>query len=255
VRFQTLKNSNWANIMQSGLYVTLSSQINLQRLVDTIANNVANANTAGFRADDIQFQSILSPNTPEPVAFANRATTKISTRQGELSKTGNPLDVAVQGDAWFSMQTPQGTIYTRDGRLKMTATGELQSVNGYPLLDVSGSPIQINPSGGAPVIGADGTIEQGGRRAGSIGLFVMDPDAKLSRFDNSGVIPDKQPVPTVDFVRYGVAQGYVEQSNVNPITEMSRLIYVQRAFDAVSSTIGKSESALSDAITQLGSTS
>src|SRR5262249_54736357 len=143
---------------------------------------------------------------------------------------------------------PQGTIYTRDGRLKMTASGELQSVNGYPILDVSGSPIQLNPSSGEPVIGADGTVEQTGRRAGSIGIYLMDPDAKLSRYDNSGVIPDKQPTPTVDFVHYGVAQGYVEQSNVNPITELSRLIYVQRAFDAVSSTIGKSESALQDAI-------
>jgi flagellar basal-body rod protein FlgF len=166
--------------------------------------------------------------------------------------TGNPLDVAVQGDAWLSIQTPSGTVYTRDGRMKIGPGGELQSIAGYPILDVGGSPITVDAGGGPLEIGDDGMITQNGRQVSAIGLFTIDKDAKLSRFENSGVIPDTPAQPALDFSRYGMLQGHVEGSNVNPVWEMSQLILVSRGYDAVSTSINNSEDSLRDAIKALG---
>lgn len=241
--------------MQSSLYVALSSQIAFQRRMETIANNVANASTPGFRREEIKFEQMLSHSSSEPVAFASTGDTFIKRDPGQMMKTGNPLDVAVQGDAWFGIQGPNGPVYTRDGRMQITPQGELQSIAGYPMLDAGGSPIQINPAAGPLLIASDGMITQNGSQLGAIGLFTIDPAAKLSRFENSGVIPDQPANPVLDFNRYGVVQGHIEGSNVNPMWEMSQLIMASRSYDAVSNSINKSEDSLSEAIKALGPSS
>jgi flagellar basal-body rod protein FlgF len=241
--------------MQSSLYVALSSQIAFQRRMETIANNVANASTPGFRGEEIKFEQMLSNSSSESVAFASPGDSFIKRDPGQTFKTGNPLDVAVQGDAWLGIQTPSGVVYTRDGRMQMTPGGELQSIAGHPMLDAGGSPIQINPNGGPIQIASDGMITQNGQQLGAIGLFTIDPAAKLSRYENSGVIPDKPADPVLDFNRYGVVQGHIESSNVNPMWEMSQLIMASRSYDAVSNSIDKSEDSLSEAIKSLGPSS
>lgn len=241
--------------MQSSLYVALSGQMALLKRLETIAHNVANSSTTGFRAEEVKFDSFIS-NTPlEPVAYASRGDTYLSRATGEFVKTDNPLDVAVNGDAWLAMQTPSGTVYTRDGRMQMLPTGELQTVNGYPILDVGGSPILLDASAGEPIISQDGTITQGGRRLGAIGLYTIPEEAKLTRFDNSGVIPEGTASPVVEFTRVGLSQGFQERANVNPVMEISKLIQVQRTFDAISASVRDTENSLSDAITKLGETS
>ena len=106
------------------------------------------------------------------VSFASPGQTYVVRNQGPITHTGNSLDVAVDGDGWFGLETPTGTVYTRDGRFHMTANGDLQSVNGYGVLDSGGSPITLDPSGGPVQIGEDGAISQGGKRLGVIGLFT-----------------------------------------------------------------------------------
>lgn len=241
--------------MQSGLYVSLSSQIALQKRLETIANNVANASTPGFRREEVKFEAVLSQAANESVAFASSGDTFIKRDPGQMIKTGNPLDVAVQGDAWFAIQTPSGTVYTRDGRMQMRPDGELQSIDGYPILDAGGAPLQVNPNAGPIRIAADGMITQDGLQLGAIGLFTIDKQASLSRYENSGVIPDKPATPTLDFNRYGVVQGHIEGSNVNPMWEMSQLIMASRSYEAVSSSINQSEDSLREAIKALGPTS
>ena len=240
--------------MQSTFHVGLSAQLALQKRLDTIANNVANASTPGFRGEGVKFETLLSQASSTPVAFASAGASYLSREAGELVPTDSAFDVAVQGDAWFGIQTPAGTAYTRDGRLKMSPTGDLQTVNGYAVLDAGGSPIQLDPNAGPPRIGRDGGISQGNRALGSIGLFRIDDKADLKRFDNSGVIPDRPATPVVDFSKSGMVQGFVERSNVNPVMEMSRLIMVSRAFDAVASTLKESESSATEAIRTLGAT-
>ncbi|MDX2090691.1 MAG: flagellar basal-body rod protein FlgF, partial [Kofleriaceae bacterium] len=219
--------------MQSGLYVALSGQIALQRRIDTIAHNVANVSTAGFRAEEIKFETLVSQVPLEPTAFSTLGETYLSRRSGEFTRTDNPFDVAVNGDAWMAFQGPAGTVYTRDGRMRITPTGDLQTLNGYPVLDVGGAPITLNANGGPPVIAHDGMITQGGTQVGAIGLFSIAEDAKLSRFENSGVVPDRPAEPALDFSRVGVSQGYIERANVNAVMEMTQLVMMSRSFDAV----------------------
>jgi flagellar basal-body rod protein FlgF len=240
--------------MQPGLYVALSAQMALMRRIEAISNNVANASTAGFRSEEVKFEQLLSQSGIDSTAFVSPGITYLTRQSGEVVKTDSPFDVAVEGDAWLAAQTPAGTVYTRDGRLKMTTAGDLQTVNGYPILDAGGAPIQLDATGGVPQIAHDGTISQGSRTLGALGLFTIPETAKLSRYDNSAVIPDQAAEPALDFTRYGAKQGFLERSNVNPVMEISKLIMVQRAFDSISGAVRESESTLDDAIRSLGET-
>ena len=109
--------------MQSTLYIALSAQLALQDRLDTIAQNVANGTTAGYRASEVKFDSVLSNSGGAPVTFVSSGSQTIRRATGELVKTGNPLDVAVKGDGWLSVASPQGQTYTRDGRMQMNAAG------------------------------------------------------------------------------------------------------------------------------------
>lgn len=227
----------------------------LQRRIETIADNVANANTAGFRAEQVRFETVLSQVPLDPVAFASEGNTHISRRSGEIVRTDNQLDVAVQGDAWLSINTPAGQVYTRDGRFRMSDAGELQTLNGYSVLDVGGAPILLDPNGGPPNIARDGTITQGNQQAGVIGLFRIDNLATLTRYENSAVIPNIPATPVVEFTQVGVTQGHIERANVNPVLEITRLVMVSRAYEAITNAINQSDSTLSEAVKALGSRS
>ena len=239
--------------MQSGIYVGLSGQIALERRMGTIAHNVANSSTAGFRSEEIKFESVLSAVPPEPVAFASTGGTYLSRQSGGFVQTGNQFDVAVQGDVWLSIDVNGTQVYTRDGRMRMTDNGDLQTLNGNSILDAGGAPITLDPNGGAPQIAHDGTITQTGRSFGASGLYRIDENAKLMRADNSGVIPSLTPEAALDFSNVGVMQGYIEQSNVNPVQEITQLISVQRAFEGITNSINLADTALQDAIKALGS--
>ena len=130
----------------------------------------------------------------------------------------------------MSISTADGVAYTRDGRMRISQTGALETLNGDAVLDAGGAPIILNPAAGAPTIAGDGMIAQDGKQVGAIGLFAIDDDAKLTRTENSGVIPDKPATPILDFTRNGIVQGFVESANVNPIQEMTKLITVTRDF-------------------------
>jgi len=238
--------------MQSSLYVSLSSQIAFQKRMETIANNVANASTPGFRREEIKFETMMSHAAKESVAFASTGDSFIKRDPGQMIRTGNPLDVAVQGDAWFGIQTPSGVVNTRDGRMQISPEGELQSIDGYPILDAGGASLRVDPNGGPVHIASDGMITQNGLQLGAIGLYTIEPGASLSRFENSGVIPDQPATPTLDFNRVGVVQGFIEGSNVNPMWEMTQLILASRSYESVSNSMGQSEDSLKEAIKTLG---
>jgi len=238
--------------MQSSLYVALSGQVALEKRMQTLARNVANMSTAGYRADEITFEAVLAQAGRDPVAFASAGETYISRQPGGLTKTDSPLDLAVDGQGWFAFQTPGGVAYTRDGRMTMDGQGNLRTVAGYQVLDAGGAPLQLNPAGGPPVVTRDGAVSQGGQQAGIVGLFSIPQDAKLSRFENSGVIPDRRAEPVNDFSRNGVVQGFVEGANVNPVMEMAKLVMVTRAFESASSAVDEAARAQLEATRTLG---
>jgi len=238
--------------MQDGLYVALSAQVALERRLTTVADNVANASTVGFRATGIRFEQVVNGTGNDAVSFSSTGNTYISSHLGSLRETGNPFDFAIQGDAWFGIETPVGTVMTRDGRFSMLDTGQLVTIEGYPVLDAGGAPIQLDPRNGTPDAGADGALLQDGQPVGTIGLFEFNPGEDFVRFGNSGLVPQTEPEPVVDRMDAGVVQGFVEESNVNPVLEMTRLIMVQRSFENIASAMRSTEQTFGEAIKALG---
>ena len=167
--------------MQSSLYVALSAQVALQNRLDTIAQNVANGTSAGYRGSEMKFNAVMSQMTDPRVSFVSSGSAVIKRSAGQFVKTGNPLDVAVKGDGWLSIQTPNGQAYTRDGRMRMATAGDLVSMTGAPILDAGGAAIQLDPTAGQPSIADDGTITQGQNRVGVLGLFTLPVNAQLFR--------------------------------------------------------------------------
>ncbi len=241
--------------MQNGLYVAVSAQVALQRRLETIADNVANMNTVGYRATGVSFESEMAKAGDAKLDYVSTGSDYVDLRAGPLVKTDNSLDFAVQGDGWFGIQTARGPAYTRDGRARIDEAGALRTLNGDAILDAGGAPIIIDGAGGPLTVSADGMITQSGRQVGAIGLFAIDASASLTRTENSGVVPDKPPTQILEFTRGGVVQGAVESSNVDPVREMTRLIDVTRTFDGVAAEASQSETSLQEAIKTLGSSS
>ncbi|MDE2361470.1 MAG: flagellar basal-body rod protein FlgF [Hyphomicrobiales bacterium] len=238
--------------MHSSFYVGAAALTALDRRLSSVAHNVANGTTIGFRAEGVRFETAVASNGSTGVAFPDAGQDYISQANGALIKTGNPLDLAVKGAGWFGLMSPDGPVYTRDGRFEIASTGELRSVNGYGVLDASGAPMLLDPNGGPVTVAADGVVSQSGRQAGAVGLFVMDPGATLSRYDNSAVRSDKPPGPPLEFSSNGVAQGFLEQSNVDPVRELTRLIQIQRTFENIAASLDMQDASARDAIKTLG---
>lgn len=241
--------------MSNSVYIAVSAQRALQQRLDTLANNVSNATTPGFRAEEVRFETILSKSVDNSLHYASPGQNFISRRAGAMTHTGNPLDIAVSGNAWMAVNTPAGQAYTRDGRLKITATGELQTTAGMPVLDLGGTPIQINQNAGPIIISREGEIFQGEKLISAIGLFELPANAKLDRAAGSAVTSSLPAQPVTDRTKIDVMQGHLEQSNVNPVMEMARLIEVSRGFEAVSQTLADLDSSLKNAVRSLGSKS
>lgn len=234
--------------MENGLYVSLSAQVARIERLTTIAQNIANSQTVGFRASEIRFEELVKDLSGVDTSFSTDGLEYVDSTQGALEQTGNPLDFAVRGDAWFGIQTPAGPVVTRDGRFKLTANGELVSLSGNPVLDPGGAPIQIDPAAGEPEVGSDGFIRQGGRQIAAIGLFAFEPGPDFQRYGDSGIVAGAELNPVVDTPSVGVVQGYLEQSNVNSLHEITQLIEVQRSFEQAASLMETSEQSIQQLI-------
>lgn len=232
--------------------VGVSGQMALERRLETIASNVANAGTVGYKAEAVTFATVVSRTQPFSTSFAFDGGPHVDVSAGGLKQTGNPLDVAIRGEGYLAIATPQGTAYTRDGRMQMLPTGDVVSLAGHPVLDAGGAPLTANPDGGPLTISADGAVRQNGRAIGALGLFTLDLSKGYGRYENASFVPSAPPVPVDDFSRNGIVQGYVEESNVNPVLEMTRLIAVQRAFEAMSAGLEQRDQALRETIQGLG---
>lgn len=239
--------------METAIYVTLSGQKAAERRLDTIAHNIANASTPGFKAEAVSFSTVLSRTGLEPVSFATQGKNFVSLQPGAIVQTGNPLDLAISGEAWFAVETPGGPAYTRDGRVSVTPAGELQSLAGFYFVDPGGARLVVAPAGGPVEIAPDGTVTQSGIQRGVIGLFMLDDAAELTRIGDSAYRSNVPGAPVTDFTSNNVRQGYIEQSNVNPIAEMASMISLMRNFEAVSSGLDQSDKSLREAIRSLGS--
>ena len=250
--------------VQNTYLIGLSRQVTLERQMDVIANNVANVNTNGFKADRSLFQEYLMPNAREDnfVAGGDRRLSHVMDRatfhdfaQGSAEPTKNPLDVAIDGGGFFVVQTPVGERYTRDGSFQINNQGQLVNASGFPVLG-SGGPIQFQQTDKQINIAADGnvTVIEGTGRVDSVrGKLRMvkfaAPQALKKEGSNLYSGGASQP-DTISQVR----QGFVEKSNVNSVLEMSRLIEVTRTYTQISSLLQQQHDLHKSAIDKLADT-
>ncbi len=215
--------------MDAGSYTTLSRQMGLMREIDVIANNIANAATTGYRQQGVVFSEFVRRiDGAESLSMASANISLTSETQGSLTQTDGTFDFAIEGDGYFLVQTPQGPRLTRAGVFSPNNAGDLVTPDGYPVLDAGEAPIFIPPDANSVSVSEDGTISDGGRLIGQLGLFEPVDPTELSRQD--GVLLDA-PGGVEAALSGRVKQGFLEGSNVNAILQVSRMIEVQRAYE------------------------
>lgn len=216
--------------MDNASYTTLTRQSGLLRELQVIAHNIANLSTTGFRREGLVFSEFVRrlDDGEEPLSMAAANARQTYLVQGGLTMTGGTFDLAIEGEGFFRIGTDEGERLTRAGHFTPNAQGELVTPDGHRLLDLGGAAVFVPPDAGTISISRDGTISAGGQPLAQLGLVVPEDPSTLSRA--SGVLHavDGDTVPVETPV---ILQGFLEESNVNPISEMSRLIAVQRAYE------------------------
>lgn len=194
--------------------------------LDMLANNVANSGTVGFKTDK-EFYSLYEQELP----VIQQQWTDFS--QGTLTPTGNSLDLALSGRGFFSLNSPQGTIYTRGGQFQISKSNQLQTADGYTLRDTlnNGQPITVDPT--QPVdIAKDGTVQQNGQTLGQIEIVgVGDPARALAKLGGNYFISAPQGAKPAPDASTEVRQGALEQSNVPVADAAVRLVSIMRQFE------------------------
>ncbi|MBV9550725.1 MAG: flagellar basal-body rod protein FlgF [Alphaproteobacteria bacterium] len=245
--------------MDNSLLISLSQQIAAYRSMDVIANNLANVSTPGFKRESAKFEEYVQmvrpaegQSGPQAVSFVKDAGTSRDISQGNITSTGAPLDLALNGKGFFTIATPAGERYTRDGHFSLNQDGQIVTSEGYALQGEGGA-ITITPTDGEIHVAADGTISSvvNGtlNQLGKLRLTDFANERTLAKeganlFAANGV--SAAPATAT------VAQGSLESSNVQPVLEISKMIEVMRAYEATA-TLSKSQEDMSrDAITKLG---
>jgi flagellar basal-body rod protein FlgF len=233
--------------MENNLLVGLSRQMTLERQLDVVANNVANVNTTGFKADRSLFEEYLrSPAREDNFVPSDRRVSFVQDRgtfhdfsAGPSEVTKNPLDVSIDGSAFLVVQTPAGERYTRDGSLQINNQGQLVTASGNPVMGSSG-PIVFQPTDKEITIAADGnvTVIEGTNRIDSVRgklRLVSFADAQKLEKEGGNLYSAGQGIAPQPDTASRVRQGVIEKSNVNSVHEMSRLIEITRTYTQISS--------------------
>lgn len=224
--------------MELTSYVALSYLTAQQRALDVTATNLANAGTSGFKAERVLFSDWLGKQSgtdgsrgSKPVAFVQDRATYRDTMAGALQHTGNPLDLAVGGDGFFTVQTPRGPRLTRAGRFAPQPDGKLTDTAGNALLDSGGQPMRISPADLTLTITADGVLSSENGQLGRIG--VVQP-GDTGRMQAEGATTFRADNATTPVAQPRVIQGAIEDSNVQPVIEMTRMMASLRNFQFTS---------------------
>lgn len=223
--------------MDSGLYGACAGLMARMQALDTIASDVANSSSAGFRGEENVFGTVLAEaGRHGRMSALNKATnsfsqigdTQIDTTQGAITRTGNDLDLAIEGPGYFKVKSATGTAYTRNGHFRADANGRLVTEAGEPVLGVGG---EIGPIKGKVSISADGTISCDGAIAGKLSLVTFAPGTRLINHGGSEYgAPAGSEVPTS---QASLQEGALESSNVSPMESVVELISAQRAAESM----------------------
>jgi flagellar basal-body rod protein FlgF len=241
--------------MDNAGFILLSRQTGLQNRLDTTANNVANVNTTGFKREEVQFshhlvaqRDVLRPQE-QKLAFAQDVRTLRDMTNGPLRATNRAFDVAIQGDGFFMLQTPEGIRYTRAGNFTRSSEGQLVSQQGYAVLNPNNEPVIIDPAINDIIVREDGAITNQDQQLGQIGVVQFANPYLLQKTGDNNYRSDIAAEPAVN---YRLAQGMLEDSNSNAIRQITNLIEVQRSFSSISNQISSLDELQRNAIRTLG---
>jgi flagellar basal-body rod protein FlgF len=214
--------------------LAVQTQRVLQRRMEAASNNMANVSTSGFKAEGLVTEvdarrPARSQGLPSDIRFVRDVGMSRDFSQGAITKTGEPLDVALEGEGFFTVQGKDGTRYTRDGAFTLDAGGQLVTQNGDPVLNSGGAPIVFDPQGERPQIDADGAIRVAGAEVGRLGVVAFANPAALEQTGDNLWSARGQASTTFEGK---VVQGALEGSNVNPVAQLTDIIEISRAYEA-----------------------
>ncbi|MGB4598901.1 MAG: flagellar basal-body rod protein FlgF [Trichlorobacter sp.] len=253
--------------MNGGMYSALAGNLAAMQRLDVIASNLANVNTSGFKKDRLAFESVLagtrnppavpSNQTADPVLLQGRMVTDHSA--GAMVQTGNPLDMALQGDGFFVVSTPDGVAYTRQGHFRLSGDGTLVTANGYPVLSSADQqPIRIDVAaqagGGKPVVDHQGNVTLNGEAIGSLAIVDFPKPYQLTKVAGTLFVPGAAvgtAAPQAAGALTTVAQGALEQSNVDSISEMVQMVEASRFFESCQRVVRNYDDMAAKAVNEL----
>jgi flagellar basal-body rod protein FlgF len=215
--------------MESPIYVALSRQTALARQLDVIANNVANSSTTGFKRQGVMFNEFLErSDRTQKVSFVQDRAVIRDLTVGAFSPTDNPLDFAINGSGYFTVDTASGRRYTRAGNFQLSDRREVVTQDGLPVLDDHGQPMVI-PEGAKEIrLAGDGTLSTDQGEIGSFGIASFQQEQLMTEVGGGLYSTDETPQGKPDGTR--IAQGMLEQSNVSPIVETTQMIDLLRQY-------------------------
>lgn len=243
--------------MENAAYIGLSRQMTLRRELDIVANNVANADTTGFKVEQLMLsteigQRARNDSIRPSASFVLDNGIGRDFGQGSMKTTGRNLDFAIDGaGAFFAIQDgPNGQAYTRDGAFTMDPEGRLTTKQGLPVLG-GGAEIVLDPDLGPPTVGPDGTITQNGQVTGRMSAVRFDTLAVLEK-SGDGLYRNRSNVQPVETTDVQIHQAMLESSNVNPLVEITNLVEISRAYESVTRMIENTNDLSRRAVERLG---
>lgn len=245
--------------MENASLIALSRQLVLRRQLDIAANNIANADTTGFKVEQLiveteEARRARNLGVSGPGRFVLDQGVGRDFGQGAIRETGRPLDVAIEGEgAFFRIGDPNGGAerYTRDGGFRTDDQGRLVTRSGLPVLDQGGAEIVLDPTLGQPAIATDGTISQNGQQVGQLGVVRFDILSVLSK-DGDGLYRNTSNEAPADARDVQLHQGMLEGSNVDTLAEITGLIEIQRAYESTARLIENASDLSRRAVERLG---
>ena len=243
--------------MKSGMYAALSGNMASEQRLDILTSNLANVNTAGFKRDRIAFESVLGavkkPSqvtetlTDAPLLSTSRIVTDFTA--GALKLTSNTLDVALDGDGFFVVNTPNGKAYTRQGNFHLDASNKLLNASNFEVL-AGGGPVTIK--GSKVVIDAKGGIVVDGSQVGTLDVVDFPKPYQLKKEGGAQFVPTSPEVEGQPAKNTSVRQGFLEESNVNSMLEMALLMDTSRSNESCAKMIQSFDNMVGKAVNELG---
>jgi flagellar basal-body rod protein FlgF len=243
--------------MDNTLLVSLSSQLASYRSMDVIANNIANINTAGFKRDTVKFEEYIQNVTPaegevgaQAISFVADKGTSRDLTEGAITRTNAPFDMSINGKGYFTINTPNGPRYTRNGHFALDQDGRIVTEDGNALQG-DGGDLTVTTDDGDIHIAQDGTVTGIRGQIGKVQLVSFDNESALVKEGDSRYITTQTATPVES---PNIQQGTLEESNVKPVVEISKMLEVLRAYQTTASLTESQQELERNAIDKLAET-